>query len=160
MKCARCHNNDSKVVDSRDIRDGDSIRRRRECLKCGFRFTTYERTETVPLLVVKKDGSREEYSREKIRKGVTAAFTKRPVSAETIEKLIDAVETEVFSKGDLEIPSGRIGECIMEQLRQADPLAYIRFASVYREFADLDTMLHEIQKLKDIEAKDAKSKSG
>lgn len=154
MKCVKCQYTDSRVVDSRDLRDGEAIRRRRECLRCGHRFTTYEKVEPIHMLVVKKDGTREEYSRDKIRKGVMTAFTKRPIKAEDVERLLDAVEAEVFSNGEIEIRSQRIGEAIMKHLRAADPLAYIRFASVYREFADLDMMLAEIQRLKDIEAKE------
>ena len=151
MKCIYCHNNDSKVIDSRDLRDGESIRRRRECLRCGHRFTTYERVEPVSILVVKKDGNREEYSREKLRKGVVTAFTKRPVKAEDIEKLIDSVEAEIFSKGELEVSSQRIGEIIMAHLPRLDPVAYIRFASVYREFADLEVMRSEMDRLVQME---------
>lgn len=159
MKCFKCQKNDSRVVDSRDLRDGEAIRRRRECLACGHRFTTYERVEPIHMLVVKKDGTREEYSRDKIRKGITTAFTKRPVRAEDIERLIEAVEAELFGNGEIEIRSQRIGETIMNHLRNADPLAYIRFASVYREFADLEVMLAEIQRLKTIEAEaEAKEK--
>ena len=151
MKCIFCHHNDSKVIDSRDLRDGESIRRRRECLRCGQRFTTYERVEPINILVVKKDGNREEYNREKVRKGVVTAFTKRQVRAEDIEKLIDAVESEIFSKGELEVKSQRIGEIIMAHLRTVDPVAYIRFASVYREFADLAVMRSEMDRLVQME---------
>ncbi len=154
MKCIRCHNNDSKVIDSRDLRDGESIRRRRECLRCGYRFTTYERVEPISVLVIKKDGNREEYSREKMRKGVVTAFTKRPVKAEDIEKVVDEVEAELFGKGDLEVNSQRIGESVMNHLRRVDSVAYIRFASVYREFADLEVMRSEMDKLVQIEAQE------
>ncbi len=147
MKCPFCHNRDSKVIDSRDLRDGDSIRRRRECLKCGHRFTTYERVEPISILVVKKDGNREEYNREKISRGVFTAFTKRPVRAEIITGLIDEVETEIFKNGELELLSRRIGELIMDKLRGIDAVAYIRFASVYREFSDLNVMRDEVNKL-------------
>ncbi|MEI7556701.1 transcriptional regulator NrdR [Candidatus Chlorohelix sp.] len=147
MKCPYCHQTDSKVIDSRDLRGGESIRRRRECLKCGHRFTTYERVEPINLLVIKKDGNRQEYSRQKLSKGVYTAFTKRPVKAENIEQLIDEVESEIFRSGELEVTSRQIGEILMEKLRQTDSLAYIRFASVYREFADLNVMRSEIEKL-------------
>lgn len=147
MKCPFCHYRDSKVIDSRDLRDGESIRRRRECLKCGHRFTTYERVEPVNILVIKKDGNREEFSREKLSRGVLTAFTKRPVRADEIKRLLDEVETEIFRSGELEIPSRRIGEMLMDKLKAADPVAYIRFASVYREFADLDVMRSEMDKL-------------
>jgi transcriptional repressor NrdR len=151
VKCPYCHQNDSKVIDSRDLRGGESIRRRRECLKCGHRFTTYERVEPISILVIKKDGNREEYNRQKLSKGVHTAFTKRPIRAEEIEQLIDAVEAEIFRNGELEVSSRQIGEILMEKLRQSDPLAYIRFASVYREFADLDVMRSEINKLAELE---------
>ena len=147
MKCPYCHFNDSKVIDSRDLRGGESIRRRRECLKCGHRFTTYERVEPINILVIKKDGNREEYSRQKLGKGIITAFTKRPMTAESIEEFIDEVEGELFRNGDLEVNSRYIGEVVMEKLRLRDPVAYIRFASVYREFADLDVMRSEIDKL-------------
>jgi len=154
MKCVYCHNRDSKVIDSRDLRDGESIRRRRECLRCGHRFTTYERVEPISVLVIKKDGNREEYSREKMRKGVVTAFTKRPVKAEDIERVVDDVETEVFRNGELEVQSQKIGEAVMEHLRRVDPVAYIRFASVYREFADLQVMRSEMDKLVQIESQE------
>lgn len=151
MKCIFCHYNDSKVIDSRDLRDGESIRRRRECLRCGHRFTTYERVEPISILVIKKDKNREEYSREKLRKGIVTAFTKRPVKAEDIERMIDSIEAEIFSKGELEVSSMRIGEIIMDHLRKVDPVAYIRFASVYREFADLNVMRSEMDRLVEVE---------
>ncbi len=154
MRCAKCHNNDSKVIDSRDLRGGESIRRRRECLRCGYRFTTYERVEPLSVLVVKKDGNREEYNREKIRRGVVTACTKRPVQAEEIEKLLDEIEAEVFSKGELEVNSQRIGEAVMSHLRKTDHVAYIRFASVYLEFADLDVMRSEMDRLVHVETQE------
>jgi transcriptional repressor NrdR len=154
MKCIYCHYRDSKVIDSRDLREGESIRRRRECLRCGHRFTTYERVEPISVLVIKKDGNREEYSREKMRKGIVTAFTKRPVRAEDIEKLVDEIETEVFRNGELEVSSQRIGETVMEYLRKVDSVAFIRFASVYREFADLDVMRSEMDKLVQIETQE------
>ena len=135
------------MIDSRDLRDGESIRRRRECLNCGHRFTTYERVEPISILVIKKDGNREEYSREKLSRGILTAFTKRPTPAETIKRLVDEVEADIFRSGELEIPSRRIGELVMEKLQAVDPVAYIRFASVYREFADLDVMRDEMDKL-------------
>lgn len=147
MKCPFCHNRDSKVIDSRDLREGESIRRRRECLKCGHRFTTYERVEPISILVIKKDGNREEYSREKLGRGIYTAFTKRPVRAEQIKQLIDEVEAEVFRSGELEVPTRRIGELVMNKLQTIDPVAFIRFASVYREFADLEVMRSEMDKL-------------
>ena len=147
MKCPFCHSKDSKVIDSRDLREGESIRRRRECLKCNHRFTTYERVEPISILVVKKDGSREEFNRQKLSKGLITAFTKRPVRAEQIEQLIDEVEAEIFRNGELEILSHYIGELVIEKLRRIDAVAYIRFASVYHEFADLEVMRSEMDKL-------------
>jgi transcriptional repressor NrdR len=147
MRCPFCHQRDSKVIDSRDLREGESIRRRRECLKCGHRFTTYERLEPVNILVVKKDGNREEYNRDKLSRGIFTAFTKRPVAASQINQLIDEVEADVYRSGELEVSSRRIGEMVMEKLQAIDPVAYIRFASVYREFADLDVMRSEMDKL-------------
>jgi len=135
------------VIDSRDLRGGESIRRRRECFNCGQRFTTYERVEPISILVVKKDGNREEYSREKLSRGILTAFTKRPTRAEQVEQLIDAVEAEIFRSGELEVATRRIGELVMNKLQATDPVAYIRFASVYREFADLEVMRSEMDKL-------------
>ncbi len=157
MKCPYCHLNDSKVIDSRDLRGGENIRRRRECLKCGHRFTTYERVEPINILVIKKDGVREEYSRQKLGKGIFTAFTKRPTRAEEIEQLIDSIEAEIFRNGELEVNSRYIGEVVMEKLRQKDPVAYIRFASVYREFADLAVMRKEIERLAEMEARERQS---
>ncbi len=147
MRCPFCRHRDSKVIDSRDLREGESIRRRRECLNCGHRFTTYERVEPVSILVIKKDGNREEYSREKLSRGIFTAFTKRPARAEQIQQIIDEVETDIFRSGELEIVSRRIGELVMNKLQAVDGVAYIRFASVYREFADLEAMRHEMDKL-------------
>lgn len=147
MKCPFCHQNNSKVIDSRDLRDGESIRRRRECLACGHRFTTYERVEPISILVIKKDGSREEYNRQKLSRGVLTAFTKRPIEAEQIERLVDEIEAEIFRNGELEVPSHYIGEQVIERLRRLDPIAYIRFASVYHEFADLEVMRSEMDRL-------------
>jgi transcriptional repressor NrdR len=139
------------VIDSRDLRGGESIRRRRECLNCNQRFTTYERVEPINLLVVKKDGTREEFTREKLSKGIYTAFTKRPVKAETIQNIVESIESEIFRSGEAEVPSRRIGEMIMEKLRETDPVAYIRFASVYQEFANLEVMRQEIEKLFSLE---------
>jgi transcriptional repressor NrdR len=160
MKCPFCHHRDSKVIDSRDLREGESIRRRRECLHCNHRFTTYERVEPVSILVVKKDGSREEYNRQKLGRGLLTAFTKRPVKAEQIEQMIDEIEAEVFRSGELEINSHHIGEIVIEKLRQLDPVAYIRFASVYHEFADLEVMRNEMDKLISTRQAEAAKSSG
>jgi len=160
VKCPYCHQNDSKVIDSRDLRGGENIRRRRECLKCGHRFTTYERVEPINILVIKKDGVREEYNRQKLSRGIFTAFTKRPIPASEIEQLVDEVEAEVFRNGELELSSRTIGELVMEKLRQRDSVAYIRFASVYREYADLGEMLREIEKLAELERQERARQNG
>ena len=136
MKCPYCNRGDSRVIDSRDV--SDAIRRRRECLECGARFTTYERLQTAALLVVKKDGRREEFSRDKMISGVRKACAKRPVSQETIEQMVDDIEDQLRKSGKGEVMASAIGDMVMERLRQLDGVAYIRFASVYRDFADID----------------------
>ena len=137
MRCPYCLSHDTKVVDTREAEDLDTIRRRRECLKCSKRFTTYERVETVELRVVKKDGSIEHFDRRKLRIGILKACEKRPITMDKIERLIDDVVTELRKRDTTEIPSKDIGEIIMEKLKALDKVAYIRFASVYREFADI-----------------------
>ena len=146
MKCPFCAHLDSKVVDSRDTETG-AIRRRRECLACHKRFTTYERVETVPLLVVKKDGRREEFDRAKLISGLQAATKKRPVSRDALEQLVDDVENALRARGALETPSPEIGEEVMARLRDLDEIAYIRFASVYRQFKDVDDVRGVITEL-------------
>jgi len=146
MKCPYCAHLDSKVVDSRDTETG-AIRRRRECLSCHKRFTTYERVEAVPLLVVKKDGRREEFDRNKLINGLVAATTKRPVGRDTIEQLVDDVENAVRSRGVTEAPSSAIGEEVMLRLRDLDEIAYIRFASVYRQFKDVNDVRGVMEEL-------------
>ena len=145
MKCPFCGAEDTKVTDSRP--SDNSIRRRRVCTVCDMRFTTYERVEEVPLMVVKKDGVREEFDRSKIEKGIFRACHKRPVSVDRITGLVDDIENELMSSGEKEIPSNVIGEMVMDKLAALDGVAYVRFASVYREFKDLDTLLEEINKL-------------
>jgi transcriptional repressor NrdR len=147
MRCPYCHKNDSQVLDTRETPDNDGIRRRRRCNSCGQRFTTYERVQPVNLMIVKKDGIREEYNRRKIESGVGLACTKRPVSAATIEKVVNDVEAELFKLGVNEIPSTTIGEMILNRLREIDQVAYIRFASVYLNFADLAEMGQAIEVL-------------
>lgn len=149
MKCPYCSNPDTRVVDSRPAEDGTSIRRRRSCDSCGKRFTTYEKVETIPLIIIKKDNTREQYSRMKIENGVIRACYKRPVPAEEIERMIDRIETEVFSLEEKEIPSHVIGEMVMDGLKDLDEVAYVRFASVYREFKDVNTFMDEIKKILD-----------
>jgi len=148
MKCPYCINGKSKVVDKRDIPETDSIRRRRECLKCGKRFTTYERIELTGLSVIKKDGKRESFSRDKLLSGVLKACEKRPIPRERVEKLVSEVEAELRNQDDKEIPSTEIGKLVMGKLRDLDKVAYIRFASVYREFTDLSSFEKELTKLR------------
>ena len=147
MRCPFCNDEDTKVIDSRPADEQNAIRRRRECVKCGKRFTTYERVETVPLMVIKKDETREPYDREKAEKGIVLACHKRPVSAEQVAAILDDLENRLFATGRKEVPVSLIGEIIMEHLRDIDEVAYVRFASVYREFKDVDTFAEEIRKL-------------
>jgi transcriptional repressor NrdR len=147
VKCPRCGHGEDKVIDSRAGRDGDVIRRRRECLSCAHRFTTYERVEEEVLLVVKKGGSRQPFDRGKIKGGIVKACEKRPVSAEQIEDLVARIEGEYHASGEREIDSTRIGERIMEGLRKLDDVAYVRFASVYRQFKDVSQFVEEIRSL-------------
>ena len=147
MKCPYCNSPDTRVIDSRPAEDGNSIRRRRSCDTCKKRFTTYEKVETIPLIVIKKDNNREQYSRTKIESGILRACYKRPVSAENIEKTIDKIETKIFSLEEKEIPSSVIGELVMDELRSLDEVAYVRFASVYREFKDVNTFMDELKKI-------------
>lgn len=147
MRCPFCNSADTKVIDSRPADEQNSIRRRRECEKCGKRFTTYERLETFPLMVIKKDDTREPYDRLKAEKGILLACYKRPVSAEQVQHLLDELENQLFHTGEKEVKASEIGEIIMEKLRELDPVAYVRFASVYREFKDIDTFAKEVTRL-------------
>jgi len=147
MRCPFCNFSESKVIDSRPTDEGERIRRRRECLSCSKRFTTYEIIETVPLIVVKKDKSREPFDRQKLLNGFLRACEKRPVSIETIEKAIDSIETRLQNSLDREVASTLIGEYAMDTLKEIDAVAYVRFASVYREFKDINTFMDELQKL-------------
>lgn len=149
MKCPYCSHLDTKVIDSRPAEDGNSIRRRRLCDVCGKRFTTYEKVETIPLIVIKKDNNREQYNRGKIERGVLRACYKRPVSADDIQKTIDHIETKIFSLEEKEISSSKIGEIVMDELKGLDEVAYVRFASVYREFKDVNTFMDEIKRILD-----------
>ena len=146
MRCPYCNNDDTRVVDSRPVEDTNSIRRRRLCDVCGKRFTTYEKVETIPLTVIKKDQNRERYDRSKIQDGVLRACYKRPIPIEKIEEMIDTIEADVFGAEDREIASTRIGEIVMDHLRKLDAVAYVRFASVYREFKDVSTFMDELKK--------------
>lgn len=147
MKCPFCNQENTRVIDSRPAEDNSSIRRRRLCDGCGKRFTTYEKVETIPLIVIKKDNNRETYDRAKIEAGVLRACHKRPISVEDINALIDKVEQELFNKEEREIPSKLIGEMIMNRLKDLDSVAYVRFASVYREFKDVNTFMDELKKM-------------
>jgi len=149
MKCPYCGKDNTRVIDSRPADDGDSIRRRRECDECHKRFTTYEKVETIPMIVIKKDNNRETYDRAKVEGGVFRACHKRPVSATQIEAMIDDVESSIFSKEEREISSRQIGEMVMEKLKDLDSVAYVRFASVYREFKDVNTFMDELKKILD-----------
>lgn len=149
MKCSNCQNKSTKVLDSRPIEEGRSIRRRRECEQCGFRFTTFERIEALPLIVVKKDGARQEYSREKLIRGLIKACEKRPVPLDSIEEIAFKVEKEIRNIGTSEIDSKAIGEMVMDLLVEVDDVAYVRFASVYRQFKDISVFLDELKELID-----------
>lgn len=155
MQCPKCHHQNSRVIDSRQADDGRAIRRRRECENCGQRFTTFERIEESPLLVIKKNGVREEFNREKILRGIIRSAEKRPVAMEQMEKIVDHVERRIREKGVTEISSTVIGEYVMEDLAQVDEISYIRFASVYRQFKDMSVFLQELQQIVD-KAKDNK----
>ncbi len=147
MKCPFCSSENTRVIDSRPADDNNSIRRRRVCDECSRRFTTYEKVETIPLIIVKKDNNREQYDRSKIEAGVLRACHKRPISAAQITDLVNEVETELFGLGEREIPSSVIGEILMDRLKDLDPVAYVRFASVYREFKDVNTFMNELKKV-------------
>ena len=145
MKCPFCSHENTRVIDSRPAEDNNSIRRRRVCDECGKRFTTYEKIETIPLIIIKKDNNREAYDRAKIEAGVLRACHKRPVSAQQITTLVDEVENEIFNREEREIPSGTIGELVMNKLKDLDAVAYVRFASVYREFKDVNTFMDDLK---------------
>lgn len=147
MKCPFCGEDNTRVIDSRPADDNASIRRRRECDECGRRFTTYEKVETIPLIVIKKDKNRESYDRGKIESGVLKSCHKRPVSLDQIEKCVDRIETTIFNLEEREVESTAIGEIVMDELMRLDQVAYVRFASVYREFKDVNTFMSEIKKL-------------
>lgn len=149
MKCPFCGKENTRVIDSRPADEGCSIRRRRQCDECGKRFTTYEKVEAIPLVVIKKDNNREPYDRAKIEAGVFRSCHKRPISVDQINTLVDEVETAVFNMEEKEIQSSIIGEVVMDKLRDLDPVAYVRFASVYREFKDVNTFMSEIKKILD-----------
>ncbi|HIY11813.1 MAG TPA: transcriptional regulator NrdR [Candidatus Anaerofilum excrementigallinarum] len=147
MKCPYCSATESKVIDSRPTEDGEKIRRRRECLVCARRFTTYEIVETVPIIVVKKDGSRQEFDRQKLLGGLLRACEKRPVSYQMLETAVDNIEQSLRSSFEQEVTSVHIGELAMRELKKVDEVAYVRFASVYREFRDIDSFMNELRQL-------------
>ena len=149
MRCPYCAHEESKVIDSRPTDEGERIRRRRECLGCGKRFTTYEIIETVPVIVIKKDKSRESFDRNKLLRGLLRACEKRPVSIDTLERIVDDIEARLQNSLDREVTSGLIGEYAMEMLKEVDEVAYVRFASVYRQFKDINTFMDELNKLLD-----------
>ena len=147
MRCPSCQYNGTRVVDSRPVDDNKEIRRRRECESCGFRFTTFEKIEETPLIVVKKEGSREEFSREKVLRGLIRACEKRPVSLEVLEELVLAIEKDLRRIGNSEVHSEDVGEMVMDRLSKIDEVAYVRFASVYREFRDINSFMEELNTL-------------
>ena len=147
MKCPYCNQDNTRVVDSRPVDDNNAIRRRRMCDECGRRFTTYEKVETIPLVVIMKDQNREQYDRSKLEGGILRACHKRPVPVQEISRLVDRVETEIFNREEKEVPSTVIGELVMNYLKDLDAVAYVRFASVYREFKDVNTFMDELKKM-------------
>ncbi len=149
MKCPHCGYAEDRVVDSRTTKDGEAIRRRRECLECGGRFTTYEYIERAPLIVVKRDGRREQYDRNKLLTGIIKACEKRPVSRDQVDRLVDRVEATIFERFRNEVKSTEIGNAVIERLHELDEVAYVRFASVYRQFADVNEFMREVKRLLD-----------
>ncbi|HMM69055.1 MULTISPECIES: transcriptional regulator NrdR [Gudongella] len=149
MKCPYCEFPESKVVDSRPTDEGQAIRRRRECMGCGKRFTTYEKIEELPIIVVKKDGNRQTYDRNKLMNGIIKACEKRPVSMSTIERIVDDIEKNLFNSLENEVTSVEIGEMVMNKLKDVDEVAYVRFASVYRQFKDVNSFMEELKKILD-----------
>ncbi len=147
MRCMYCGSRDSKVVDSRSTDDGTAIRRRRECLNCGKRFTTYEKVESVPIIVVKKDKSRQSFDRDKLERGILSACASRPVPMQTVDAMVSEIESRLHNSLQREVSSEKIGEMVMEMLRDIDEVAYVRFASVYKQFKDIETFQEELKKL-------------
>ena len=147
MKCPYCEHTESKVIDSRPTDEGNSIRRRRECLKCEKRFTTYEQIESIPVIIIKKDGTRQPYDRQKLMNGILRAIEKTPVTFKEVEETVAKVESKIFNSLDREVESKMIGELVMEELKNLNPVAYVRFASVYREFKDVNVFLEEVKNL-------------
>ena len=147
MRCPRCETTGTRVIDSRDLEGGSTIRRRRECEACEYRFTTYERPEGARVVVVKRDGSRQDFDREKLRAGLLKALNKRPVTLDKVEVALDDIESHIRSRGDAEVPSTEIGRLATDALRELDQLAYIRFASVYHAYDDIETLQREVDRL-------------
>ena len=147
MRCYFCGHLESKVVDSRSAEDGTAIRRRRECLNCGRRFTTYEKIESIPIIVIKKDGSRQSFDRDKLQKGILNSCANRPVSLQIIDGMLDEIEAEIHNSLAREVSSAQIGQMVMERLRKIDEVAYVRFASVYKKFQDIETFKQELAKM-------------
>ncbi len=147
MRCPYCDQDDTRVIDSRPADENRTIRRRRECNVCHKRFTTYEKVETLPLIVIKKDNNREPYDRSKIEAGIMRSCHKRPISRDQINSVVDSIENDLFSREEKEIPTMVIGELVMNKLKELDPVAYVRFASVYREFKDVNTFMDELKKI-------------
>ncbi|MBO5998315.1 MAG: transcriptional repressor NrdR [Lachnospiraceae bacterium] len=157
MKCPYCSAEDTRVIDSRPVEENNSIRRRRICDQCSRRFTTYEKIESIPLVVIKKDNNREPYDRSKIEGGILRACHKRPVSVGQIKKVADEIEAVIYDREEKEISSQEIGELVMNRIHDLDPVAYVRFASVYREFKDVETFMEELQKVLKADRKAARS---
>lgn len=149
MKCSQCHTSDTKVIESRDVADGEAIRRRRACTNCEHRFTTYERVERPPIIVIKNDGNRELFSREKLLAGLYRACEKTPVSSLQLERLVNDIEQYIYECGDQEVQTARIGDMVMERLASLNEVAYVRFASVYRRFKDIAGFEHELLQIKE-----------
>ncbi len=147
MRCLFCGHTESKVIDSRATDEGATIRRRRECLECGKRFTTYEKIESIPIIVVKKDGTRESFDRDKIINGLVRACEKRPISLKDIERVVEEIETKLYNLLEKEVSTEKIGEMVMERLQKLDDIAYVRFASVYRQFKDINSFMDELAKI-------------
>lgn len=147
MKCPACQNNNTRVLDSRPVDEGRSIRRRRECEACSYRFTTFEKVEEIPLIVVKKEGTREEFNRDKLLRGLLKACEKRPVALKQLEDIVSEVEKELRNNGVAEVKSNDIGEMVMDRLAKVDEVAYVRFASVYRQFKDINVFIDELKEL-------------
>lgn len=147
MRCPRCGCEESRVIDSRPAENNGAIRRRRECESCGFRFTTYERCEEIPLMVLKHDGRKEPFDRQKLMRGLVAATVKRDIGVERLNRLIDTIESELRDKGRTQVPSSELGEMVLHRLLSMDKVAYVRFASVYRDFKDIDEFSDELRRL-------------